>query len=409
MGILRRLAWRNLWRHKRRTWLTASAIAFATTLLVFMISVQLGAYDMFIDVSTRVFTGQMQVQREGYKDKPQMRSTVPNAATLAARLRQTTGLDTVAARAQGFALASSAARSYGVPVIGVEPSFESRVSTLPHLIKEGRYLSAANAQEAVLGAALARNLKIKVGGELTLLGSGKDGSIAATIVPVVGIFESGNPELDRFLVQLPLMTFQEVFSMGEDAHAVVVSGPSYESIPQTKAAVAAQLAPGSRLVVLDWEQLIPGLKQLIQTDMVQNWITYIALIVIVTLSIMNTFLMSVLERTREFGIMLALGVSPRQLGGVVLLESLFLTLLGLAIGIALGGGVAVWLHFEGFTFPGMRELYAQYGLPGEIHPKLSFASFTLGPGVILAFTMLAALYPALRLRKLQPVEAIHAA
>jgi ABC-type lipoprotein release transport system permease subunit len=408
MGILRRLAWRNLWRHKRRTWLTASAIAFATTLLVFMISVQLGAYDMFIDVSLRVFTGQIQVQREGYKEKPQMRSTVPDAAALAAKLRQATGLEAVAARAQGFALASSAVRSYGVPVIGVEPAFEPKVSTLPHLIKEGRYLSAANAQEAVLGAALARNLKIKVGGELTLLGSGKDGSIAATIVPVVGIFESGNPELDRFLVQLPLQTFQEVFSMGEDAHAVVVSGPSYETIPQTKAAVAAQLAPGSRLVVLDWEQLIPGLKQLIQTDMVQNWITYIALIVIVTLSIMNTFLMSVLERTREFGIMLALGVSPRQIGGVVLLESLFLTLLGLAIGIVIGGGIAVWLYFEGFTFPGMRELYAQYGLPGEIHPKLSFASFTLGPGVILVFTMLAALYPALRLRKLQPVEAIHA-
>jgi ABC-type lipoprotein release transport system permease subunit len=93
----------------------------------------------------------------------------------------------------------------------------------------------------------------------------------------------------------------------------------------------------------------------------------------------------------------------------VLLESLFLTLLGLAIGIALGGGIAVWLHFEGFSFPGMKEIYAQYGLPGEIHPKLSFASFTLGPAVILVFTMLAALYPALRIRKLQPVEAIHAA
>jgi ABC-type lipoprotein release transport system permease subunit len=101
--------------------------------------------------------------------------------------------------------------------------------------------------------------------------------------------------------------------MGEDAHAIVVSGASYETIPKTKAAVAAQLAPDSRLVVLDWEQLIPGLKQLIQTDMVQNWITYIALILIVTLSIMNTFLMSVLERTREFGIMLALGSA--RLGG----------------------------------------------------------------------------------------------
>jgi ABC-type lipoprotein release transport system permease subunit len=273
----------------------------------------------------------------------------------------------------------------------------------------GRYLSSANAQEAVLGAALARNLKITVGGELTLLGSGKDGSIAATIVPVVGIFESGNPELDRHLVQLPLKTFQEVFSLGEEAHAIVVSGSNHATIPQTKAAVAAQLAADSKLVVLDWEQLIPGLKQLIQTDMVQNWITYIALILIVTLSIMNTFLMSVLERTREFGIMLALGASPRQIGIVVLLESLFLTVLGLVIGIVLGGGIAIWLHYAGFSFPGMKEIYAQYGLPGEIHPQLSLASFTLGPAVILVFTLLAALYPALRIRQLQPVEAIHAA
>src|SRR4030067_2988661 len=96
MGILLRLAWRNLWRHKRRTWLTASAIAFAAMLLVFMITLQLGAYDMMIDVSLRVFTGQMQVQREGYKDKPQMRATVPQAARLAAQLRTVTGLDPVA-------------------------------------------------------------------------------------------------------------------------------------------------------------------------------------------------------------------------------------------------------------------------------------------------------------------------
>jgi ABC-type lipoprotein release transport system permease subunit len=408
MTVTLRLAWRNLWRHKRRTWLTASAIAFATTLLVFMITLQLGAYDMMIDTSLRVFTGQMQVQRAGYHAKPQMRTAVPDAQALAARLRAASGLGGIAVRAQGFALASSASRSYGVPVIGVEPAFESRVSTLPRLIRQGRYLSSDQAQEAVLGAALARNLKLKIGDELTLLGSGKDGSIAATIVPVVGIFESGNPELDRYLVQLPLRTFQEVFTMGNDAHAIVVSGPGHETIPQTKAMVSAQLAPDSGLMVLDWEQLIPGLRQLIQADMVQNWITYIALILIVTLSIMNTFLMSVLERTREFGIMLALGSSPRRIGAVVLLESVYLTLLGLGIGMLLGGGIAVYLHYTGFSFPGMEEIYAQFGLPGVIHPKLSFAGFTLGPAVIFVFTVLAALYPALRIRKLHPAEAIHA-
>lgn len=408
MKITFTLAWRNLWRHRRRTWLTASAIAFAAMLLVFMITLQLGAYDMMIDTSLRVYTGQMQVQREGYQDKPQMRSTLPRGAQLAAELRQATGLDAVAARAQGFALVATDERSYGVPVVGVQPEFEPRVSTLPHLVKEGRYLSGPDAQEVVIGAALARNLRVGIGDELTLLGSGKDGSVAATVLPVIGIFESGNPELDRNLVQIPLGSFQDVFSMGEDAHLIVISGPGFETIPQIKARVAAQLAAQPGLVVLDWEELLPGLKQLIQTDMVQNWITYIALIVIVTLSIMNTFLMSVLERTREFGIMLALGAKPLRIGALVMLESMYLTLLGLAIGIALGGGIAVYLHYEGFTFPGMAEIYAQFGLPGVIHPKLSFTGFALGPAVIFVFTVLAALYPALRIRKLEPVAAMHA-
>lgn len=408
MGILLRLAWRNLWRHKRRTWLTASAIAFSAMLLVFMITIQLGAYDMMIDTTLRVYTGQMQVQHGGYQDKPQMRTVVADAAALAAQLRARTGYATIAVRAQGFALASSAERSYGVPVIGVQPEYERGVSTLPHLVKQGRYLADSRARELVIGSALARNLKIKLGDELTLLGSGRDGSVAATVLPVAGFFESGNPDLDRRLVMMPLATFQETFSLGDDAHLIVVSGPSYETIPQTKAMVRQVIAGRTGLVVLDWDELVPGIKQLIQTDMVQNWITYMALIVIVTLSIMNTFLMSVLERTREFGIMLALGISPLRLGTMVVLESAFLTLLGLAIGIAIGGGIAVWLHFEGFTFPGMKEIYAQFGLPGVIHPKLSAESFLLGPSVIFVFTLLAALYPALRIRKLQPVEAIHA-
>jgi ABC-type lipoprotein release transport system permease subunit len=407
--ITLRFAWRNLWRHKRRTWLTASAIAFSAALLVFMITLQLGAYDMMIDTTVRVFTGHLQVQRAGYLGKPQMHATVPGAAALAEHLRQATGLSAVAVRAQGFALAASRSRTYGVPVLGVQPAYEAKVSTLPHLIKSGRYLAALDAPEVVLGAALARNLKVQVGDELTLLGSGKDGSVAATIATIVGIFDSGSPELDRNLVQMPLATFQEVFSMGDDAHAIVVSGESVDAIPQTKAALAAALAADPRLVVLDWEEIIPGVKQLIQTDMVQNWITYLALIFIVTLSIMNTFLMSVLERTREFGIMLALGATPLRLGLIVMLESALLTIVGLAIGIALGGGVAVYFHVAGFTFPGMKEIYAQFGLPGVITPQLSFTTFTLGPAVILVFTLLAALYPALRIRKFAPVEAMHAA
>ncbi|KPK68383.1 MAG: hypothetical protein AMJ84_11230 [Acidithiobacillales bacterium SM23_46] len=424
MGITLRFAWRNLWRHPRRTWLTASAIAFSATLLVFMITLQLGAYDLMIDTSLRVYTGQLQVQRTGYLDKPQIRSTIPEAASLAARLRgagfpavatraqgfalASSGSRSYGVRAQGFALASSGSRSYGVPVVGVEPAHEKEVSTIPGRVTEGRYLSDVRAQEAVIGATLARNLKVKLGDELTLLGSGKDGSVAATIVPVVGIFESGNPELDRHFVQLPLATFQDVFSMGSDAHAIVLSGLDLRTLAQAATRVEARLPKDQDLVLRHWEELLPGIKEAIQADMVQNWFTYIVLIVVVTFSILNTFLMSVLERTREFGVMLALGASPYRIGSLVMLESTLLALLGILIGMGCGSGLAVYFHFEGFTFPGMAELYGQFGLPGVIHSKLSFATLTLGPAVIFVFTVAAALYPALRIRRLTPVEAIHA-
>jgi ABC-type lipoprotein release transport system permease subunit len=408
--VVLRLAWRNLWRHKRRTWLTASAIAFVTVLMVFLITLQLGSYDLMVDSSLRIFTGQMQVQREGYLDKPQIRTIIPDALTLAQRMRQKPELNGVgiAVRAQSFALAASGTRSFGVQVVGTEPEFEARVSTIPGLIKSGRYLSAASVQEAVLGAALAKNLHIKVGDELTLLGSALDGSVAATIVPVVGIFESGMRDLDRVLVEMPLHTFQDVFGMGQGAHAIALLAPDIKQLPLLQREVNRELPATPRLVALDWEQLVPGLKQLIQADWTTGWFTYIALIVVVTFSILNTFIMSVLERTRELGIMLALGATPLRLGTLVFIETAMLALIGLLIGLGIGVLVAATLSVYGFTYPGLKELMGEYGLPGLIYPKLSATSILLGPAVILVFILLAALYPALHIRKLQPVEAIHA-
>ena len=410
MDSLLRLAWRNLWRNKRRTWLTVSAIAFVTVLMVFLITLQLGSYDLMIDSSLRIFTGQMQVQRDGYLEKRQIRTVIPDAQALAERLRANPALAKigVAVRAQGFALASSANRSFGVQVVGSEPEFEPKVSTIPHLIKSGRWLNGLSVQEAVLGSALAQNLRIQVGDELTLFGAVMDGSVAVTVLPVVGIFESGMRDLDRVTVEVPLATFQEVFGLGRNAHAIVFLAPDLKYLPALHAEVERQMTATPTLVVLDWERLIPGLKQLTQADWTTGWFMYIALIAVVTFSILNTFIMSVLERTREFGIMLALGTTPLRIGSLVFIETAFLALLGLGIGVALGLVIAAILSVVGFTYPGLKELMGQYGLPGLIYPKLSATSVLLGPAVILTFILVAALYPALRIRKLEAVEAIHA-
>ena len=408
MGITLRLAWRNIWRHPRRTFLTASAIAFAAAILVFMVTLQLGSYDMMIDYSLRVYQGHLQVQPKGYLDKPRIRNAIPDARALGSHIRKLTGSASVSVRAMSAALASSKMRSYGVQVIGVETDYEGKVSTIPGLVKKGRFLSSDDAPEAIIGHVLARNLKLGIGEELTLLGTGMDGSVAATVVPVVGIFESGAAELDRHLVQLPLGAFQDVFSMGDRAHAIAVLGDSLDELETLMGAVRAGLPPETRLAVLSWEELMPGLKQAIQADWISGWFLYACLIIIVTFSILNTFLMSVLERTREFGIMLALGAKPVGIGALIMLESMWLTLLGLAVGMAVGIAIVVYFHTYGFSYPGMEELMAHYNLPGVIKPEISTLSLTLGPAVILFATCAAALYPALRIRLLKPVEAMRA-
>lgn len=405
MKLILRLAWRNLWRHPRRSGLTIAAIAFATFLLVVMMTLQFGTYTMMIENSLRVLTGHFQVQRTGYLDKPLMYTTFPNPQQLAEKIRQIPAVTAVTIHANGFALVSSKNRSYGVQVVGVDTASESQVSTIPSQIQQGRFPNANDAQEIVVGTALAQNLKVAVGDELTLLGSGRDGSIAAAILPIVGIFSSGQPEVDRNLIEMPLAAFQDIFSMENTAHALVGKVKNLDDLATVLTQIQTTLNTPS-LIALDWNTLMPGLWQLIQGDMTNGWVMYGCLILIVTFSILNTFLMAVLERTHEFGVMLAIGAKPQFIGLLVILESLLLTLLGLTLGLSAGIAVTIYYSIHGFTYPGMEELGLQYGLTNAVIPEISLFSLGFGPAMVLLFTMIAALYPILRLRTLKPVEAM---
>ena len=409
MSIGFRLAWRNLWRRKRRTWLTVGAMVFSNVLLVFMISVQVGMYALMISNTLRAQTAHLQVQAQGYKDDLKMRQVVPEVETLATTLRQELDSDQVAARATAFALVSSADRSYGAQITGVEPDFEAKVSSLPGLIIEGRFLIDSQAPEIVIGSTLARNLKVGPGDELTILGSGRDGSMAATVLDIVGIFESGMPDLDRGFVQMPLEYFQEVFSMEGAGHAIALMAPSLVQVGALESRTQALLPADADLVVHDWDALLPGLKQAIQADFASAWFMYGILIVLVAFSVLNTQLMSVLERTKEFGIILSVGVTPGRLGRLVLLETALMGAVGLILGVGLGALLILWLHGHGFTYPGMEEMAGKFNLPSRIYPEISVIGLLTGPSIVLLASVVAAFYPALRLRWMAPVEAMRAA
>lgn len=402
-----RFAWRNIWRQPRRTILTMLAIAFGAGLLVFSIGLQLGQYDLMIQNSIRIYHGLLQVQKKGYLDEPRMRTSIPEITDLASELRQQTGIEAIAARANSFALLSSDSRTYGTMIVGVQTEYENKVSTLPGVIKQGRYLSSDSAHEIVIGRSLAHNMQLEPGDELTILGTGRDGSVAATIIPVVGIYESGSRQLDRNLVQMPLSTFQDVFTMQGHGHEIVVYRPDVKQLDAYIQKFELLIRGKDDLVVLPWDEIQPGVRQMIELDYASGWLMYIVLVAIITFSILNTFLMSVLERTREFGIMLALGYTPYNIGRLVMLEAFILTLSGLILGTLIGLAINYYFSVYGLTFSGMEELAEIHSMPSSLRPQISFKSVLIGPAVILVFTLIAALYPATRIRKLQPVEAMH--
>nr|WP_241262992.1 FtsX-like permease family protein [Parahaliea mediterranea] len=388
--------------------MTVGAMVFCNALLVFLIAVQLDSYRMMIDNTLGAFTGHLQVQRAGYHEDQRMQQTVPAVAALADKVRRQPGVSAAAGRAMAYALASSEQRSFGILVTGVQPDAEPSVSTYPGLVSAGRYLDGSEAAEIVIGAVLARNLKLGLGDELTFLGSGRDGGIAAGVATVVGIVDSGIAEVDRGVAQIPLGYFQQTFFMGDSGHSVVARVDELDHTDAVVASLRRQLAADSELVVLDWDTLQPGLREAIQTDMISAWFMYAVLIVLVALSVLNTQLMSVLERTREFGVMLALGMRPGRLGRLVMLETLLMATLGLALGALVGAAVVYYFSVFGFSYPGMAEAAAKFNLPPRLYPQVSALAVFWGPVTVFAGALLASLYPALKLLRMEPVAAMRA-
>lgn len=382
---------------------------FSNLLLVFMISLQFGSYRMMIDNTLKSYTGHMQIQREGFNDDPKIRSSFKAIIPLAENLRKQLGTTRIGARGLAFAMTSSEQRSYGLQILGVEPDFEPNVSSLPGLINKGRYFSNSYAEEIVIGSVLARILRVDIGDELTLLGSGRDGSFAAGVVIVTGIFDSGNTDIDRSMAQLPLGYFQSLFGMQDQGHSIVINADDLSRAAPLQEKARAILRENDELVVLGWKDLLPGLQQAIQADLASAWFMYTVLIVLVAFSVLNTQLMSVLERTREFGVMLALGFKPARLSRLVITETLIMSALGLTMGVLLGVMLTYYLSIVGFSYPGMEDMASRFNLPDRMYPGLSFLSIFLGPGIVFIFSILASAYPALRLFKLQPVSAMRAA
>ena len=405
--MLAALAWRNIWRQPVRSVLSLIGLAFSSLLLVFMLSFQLGVYDTIKIGALGLFDGFGQFQPVGYDDDPDISKILPGWQALLAADR-VEGVSASAPRASSFAILASGDTSFGAAVIGVDPAREPAVSTLYTTIAEGRYLAADDDAAIVMGAGLARNLGLVLGDSVTMLGTGNDGAVAADVLQLVGIFSTGVNAIDRQITQMPLARFQETYNMGTGVNVVALRGPDFGGViraaPQLRAMAADQGA-----TYLRWDDLQPEVRQMISLDLSTAMLMYGIMIVVVVFILLNTLYMSVLERTREFGGLMAIGMRPRQIGAMIWLELIFLSLLGAGIGIALGAGVTIWIENIGIAFPGMEDVLSQWGISGRVYPDLSWLSALAGPGVIVGSIVALGLIPYRHILRLEPVSAMGAA
>lgn len=403
------VAWRNLWRNPRRTWLTAGGTAFAILLVVLMMSVQAGMYLPIIDSSSRLGSGHVQVQHPSYQEDPRLRSTLRGGTELMRILADVPGVAAIAPRAEAFALFSAGVeaeeRSFGAQLVGVDPELEPAVSDFAQRVMAGSFLR--NADDVVLGAGLARNLGASLGDEVVVLGAGREGGVAALGLTVGGIFQTGMTDLDRSMAMLRISALQEAFGLGDDIHRVVLRGNHIEDADKLSASVRGALGEGSEYRVLTWRDLMPETEQALRLDELAGEFMYWILLVLVAFAIVNALVMTVYERTREFGMLLAIGMRPASVMAMLQVEALAMWALGVAIGMAAAAGPVWFLQAVGMPYPDMAQEVADgFALPERLHASLDVRAVAYSPAALLVATLAAAGLVSLRLRTLRPVDAL---
>lgn len=402
--MLAQLAWRNLLRHRRRSLITIAAVAIGVATLTFLWAFIDGINAQMVDNSTRYFTGDAQLHARGYQDDPGPERVMEDAGPVLDVARLDPAVVAATPRLEGTALASSGEKARGVRLVGVDPATEAAVSDLDETVVDGAAL-AAGEPGVLVGSALARTLVVAPGQEIVLVGQGFDGSVAAVRLPVRGVFRTRVDALDGRLVLAPMDAVREFFVAPEAATAVALRLRDRRTLAETQTRLAARLGPGYE--VAGWPQLLPSLPGMLRFHDVMGYVVLAVFFVTVGVAVANPVLMAVLERTREFGVLLALGAGQARVVKLVLAESTMLGALGVALGSGLGSAVTALFSRVGIDLGAFEAgLRTMPGLSGIVYPMLSPQRSLLITGLVFVLALLAALYPAAKAAGLEPVAAL---
>ena len=408
-----RLAARGVLREARRSLLTASAMALGLALLMFTRSLADGGHEDWINAGVRMGAGHVLFQAPGFRESRSLDDRLSGKQTSAAvaalaKLEGPLAPLATTVRLSTNGLASSASSALPVVIDGVDPETEAGFSQAAQRLTEGRYLEPGDRLEAYVGQGLAERLGLSLGSRFVLTAQSTDGEIQGQLVRVVGVFRTGLPEVDEGLVHIPISTARSWLGAGDASTTVGAILPTSRVVPEVVQAVRSDVGMDG-IRVLSWREAYPELDAALRIDDYGDYVFLGILFAIVALAVLNTMLMAVLHRKREFGVLQALGLTPAETGFVVFTEGLLLTALAGVVGM-IAGATLTWVFFRnGLDFSALMSEEMTFGgivIDPVIVPEFRMVQVVQSFVSIAVVGIVASIYPAYYATKIDVGEAL---
>jgi ABC-type lipoprotein release transport system permease subunit len=402
MSLVVTLAWRNLWRHKRRTFMILFAFVLGVWSMVVLAAISRGSMEQQLDKSILNLTGHVQLHASGFRDDPVIEHRLPPPDTALHAALGGSEVTAWASRVRVPAVIVSERESAGVTLVGIDPERERGLSFIPDALTEGRYLESPDDPGLLLGRKLAERLETGLGRRVVLMSQDVNNEVGDRGFRVVGIFDTQPQQMEEAYVFIGRSTAQQMLKLGETVSEVAVMA---ENRDRLEALLAHLRAAAPKLDIEPWTVIEPLLVLTQKITDVVLLIWYAIVFAAMSFGLVNTLLMAVFERTREFGLFQALGMPPRHILGQVLVESLILLVLALAI-----GNLSAWATIAslkgGIDLSAVAEGMELIGVAPVIYPAWSASDLLVANLLVFVLGLAASLYPAWRAARYAPMEAI---
>ena len=413
MGKLLRMAWRNVWRNRRRTVIAGIAIALGLTLILVFDGMLGGMNEALYGNTVKLQGGHVQVHAPGFREKanrlPLLPLVDPGAAVEAALAQPE--VVAVAQRIETGGMVSSREGTMSVAITGIEPEQEAPVSLVAENVVQGRWLEGNDEDVLLIGAALAERLEVTVGDRVTLVGRATHQQMRRRTMTIVGIYDLGIPEVEKSLVYVSLLEAQTLFGLRDQATEVAVHLEQVGQEPPVVETLQTAL-PGYEVDA--WDTLDPSTKQMMELEAQVMDMFGLVILLIAGVGILNLMLMAVFERTREIGLLAAMGLKRRETVVLFLLEGVLIGLLGALAGSVLGGVIGAYYGRVGIDWMAMyggvdvSEYSELIGLMGDrLYLRIGIGVLVERALTVAIIAALASLYPAWQASKREPAEALH--